>query len=173
MRALYCGTCGTLEEIPDLDHDLHEGEEDPFVSALVMRHTERDPMGHGAVDKTFSPFRLPSFDDNEWVTHKPELIAQLNQNNKDVGFDQWVYDSRNTFVEDALRCYVEHHRPKEGCIDYWDDSKRLGRPTPEGQSVLRENYKLGRGDPHLCQFCPVHTFVATQVRWRQGAYKEN
>lgn len=171
MRLLYCNTCATLEEVPDSAHELQEGEVDPLVEELVRRHTERDPMGHGGAQLQTSPFRLPVVDDDEWKNDRAKIIDLLNAENKKVGFDAWVAEATNTYAEDALRCYKEHHRPAEGCIDYWSDAKRIGRPTVEGQAVVRDQYKLGESDPHLCQWCPVQSWVQTQVNFRKGLYK--
>jgi hypothetical protein len=172
MRLLYCKTCATLEEVPELGRELKSGEVDPLVEGLVLKHTARDPMGHGDSHLQASPFRLAAVEDDEWQNDRERVIKLLNSENKKVGFDAWVYEATNTYAEDALRCYSDHHRPKEGCIDYWDESKRIGRPTAEGRAVLAEEYKLGQSDPHLCQYCPVQTYVTTQVNFKQGLYKK-
>jgi hypothetical protein len=99
-------------------------------------------------------------------------MKQLNDSNKNVGFDAWVYESTNTYAEDALKCYQRHNRPKEGCVDWWSDSKRIGRPTEVGKLALKENQKMGKSDPHLCQFCPVASYVQTEINHKRGLYKE-
>jgi hypothetical protein len=172
MRLLYCRTCSSLEEVPDLDHELGEGEVDPLVEYLVQKHTERDPMGHGDVSMQTSPFRLPVVDDEEWKNNRAQVIKVINESNKSVGMDGWVYEATSTYAVDAGKCYNAHNRPKEGCIDWWDDSKRIGRPTAMGKSALKEGYKLGQNDPHLCQWCPVFTYVQTQVNFKAGMYKD-
>ena len=172
MRLLYCRTCASAEEIPDLGRDLGDGEVDPYVEPLVLRHTERDPMGHGDASMMTSPFRLAHVDDEEWANNRKGVIQQLNESNKSVGLDSWVYEAVDTYKVDAGRCYKEHGRPKEGCIDWWDDSKRIGRPTGVGKQALKENYKTGDSDPHLCQFCPVASYVQTQVNFKKGLYKK-
>jgi hypothetical protein len=95
---------------------------------------------------------------------------------KEVGLDPWVGEAFNTFAEDALKCYSQHKRPDYGagkpCIDYRSESKRIGRPTSEGKAVLRDNPKLGVSDPHLCDYCPYHSTVVTEVRHRKGMYKD-
>lgn len=180
MRLLYCRTCAQtpgrlppLEEIPDLDYELPEGDVDPLVEHVVERHTTMDPMGHGSSSMENSPFRLMHIPDEEWNADKQGVIKAINAENKKVGMDAWVYESHNTYAEDALRCYVEHQRPKEGCIDYWSESKRIGRPTTEGRQAVKDQYKLGERDPHLCQYCPVQSWVSTQVNFKHGLYRDN
>lgn len=173
MRLLFCQTCKTLEEIDDLGYDLVEGEVDPLVEALVLKHTQKDAMGHGSSHMNQSPFRLINVDDLEWATERERLIRLINTENKKVGFDGWVYESMNTFADDALKCYSAHHRPKQGCIDWWDESKRIGRPTVEGQQAVKDLPGLGDRDPHLCQYCPVASYVRTEINHRKGLYKEH
>jgi hypothetical protein len=60
---------------------------------------------------------------------------------------------KDTFLEDAQKCYSGHGRPKMGCIDYKDDKKRLGNPV--------KNQHVGK--VYLCDFCVVHSFVTSQI----------
>lgn len=167
MRLLFCNFCKTLEELPDYDG----GEAvDPFVEALVRKHNERAPMEHGGEQLPHSPMRVCVVSDQEWSTDRAGVLKLIHSENKKVGLDAWVSEAVNTFEEDAMRCYREHHRPEEGCIDWWDESKRIGRPTAEGRAVVKSSYKLGETDPHLCQYCPVQTFVTTQRNLKAGLY---
>jgi hypothetical protein len=148
---------------------------DPLVERLVMAHAQKDPMGHGGAQMEMSPFRLAKdISEARWAIpeERQKIIELVNRENKRVGFDAWVKEAIDTYGEDALRCYSDHHRPKEGCIDWWSDSKRIGRPTTEGRHVIKENYRLGDADPHLCQFCPVASWVTTQVNWKAGLYRD-
>jgi hypothetical protein len=169
MRLLFCEQCKTMEEAPD-----YEGSSpvDPIIEALVLKHNERDPMGHGGKQLHHSPMRIAVVDDEKWALNRDEVLKTIQAENKRVGLADWAYENMNTFAEDALKCYSQHHRPKEGCIDYWDESKRIGHPTDVGNKMAHVHYKLAqKRDPHLCQFCPVHTFVQTEINWKAGLYK--
>ena len=183
MRLLFCDLCHTLEEVPD-----YEGEDpvDPLVEGLVRKHNERDPMGHAGRDVQRSPMRLVKIEpdpnrmlssDEVWETDRENVLKQLNDENKKVGFSSWAYEAMNSYAEDALICYRRHDRPDLGngkpCIDYLSDSKRIGRPTDIGKKVLKEAPKMGTSDPHLCQWCPYYSTVMTQVRWKAGMYRDN
>lgn len=181
MRLLFCDLCKTLEEIPDYEGEM---EVDPLVEDLVRRHNERDPMGHGGRDIRHSPMRIAVIEPTEhmtsdqvWAADRENILKQLNEQNKKVGFSSWAYESLNTWQEDAMTCFRRHRRPDIGngkpCIDFWSDSKRIGRPTEIGKQVLKENAKLGTGDPHLCQFCPYFSGVQTEIRFKQGMYRDN
>lgn len=141
-----------------------------------MEHNKRDPMGHGG--QATLPMRLAHVDEGEWLNDRKKVIEQLNRTGMEIGFDPWPWasDSHNIFKEDASKCYNQHNRPDLGagkaCIDYRSESKRIGRPTEEGRAVLKDNYKLGSGDPHLCDWCPYQSTVATEIRARKGLYKE-
>jgi hypothetical protein len=177
MQLLYCGVCATLEELPDKDPSAPI---DRLLEALVFRHTERDPMAHGSASLVMSPFERFDAKEQEWncpdlekrKSNREDLLRQINQKAKEKGFDRWVYDSMDTYREDALRCYRSHHRPTQGCIDYRDPSKIIGHPTQVGQKTAKEMYKLSeRRDPALCDFCPVNSWVEMERRHRQGLYK--
>lgn len=175
MRTFYCNACATAEEMPDW---AAKGKDDvdPFTEALALKHVEGNPRKHGVgdPDAIFSPFRLFHVPDEDWADPEKRkgAIAQMNQENKEAGFDGWVYDSHNTFKEDAMKCYNQHSRPKQGCIDWRDSSKLLGHPTDVGQKLAKENFKAAeQSGPHLCDFCPVKVFVETSVNFKKGLYK--
>lgn len=167
MRLLFCKFCKTLEELDDFDGPP---EADVLLNTLVMKHNVRDPMKHGGEETL--PLSLMYISEKTWAEEKDDVIKQINMEHKATGFDGWVYESMSTYKEDALRCYSAHHRPKDGCIDWWAESKRIGRPTEEGQKAIRDMPGLGDYDPHLCQYCPVATYVQTEIRHKQGAYKD-
>jgi hypothetical protein len=178
MRLLCCNHCHTVDEVPDFEGNLDEtGGIDPLIEAVVMKHNQRDPMAHGGRNLQFSPIRIAVVEDSAWATDKEGVLKQLQSENKKVGFDAWAYEAVNTYQEDAMTCYRRHKRPDLGagkpCIDYWSDSKRIGRPTAIGKQILKENEKLGARDPHLCQFCPYFSTVQTQARWERGMYRDN
>lgn len=162
MRLLLCHRCATLEELPDFDgHPTN----DVFLEDMVRRHNHEQIV----IPDEFKVIRI---DTNDWLLHRDEIIKKINQEAKTTGFDGWVYEAVSTYKEDALKCYSRHSRPTQGCIDYWSDSKRIGRPTDIGRAAVKDQYKLGETDPHLCQFCPVHSFVQTEQRYKKGLYKE-
>lgn len=140
-------------------------------------------MSHGGERLETSPFSLAHVDDAIWndsddlkrSVNRKNVLEQLQKTNKSVGHDVWAYEAINTFEEDAMRCWRDHHRPEEGkpCIDFWDDSKRIGRPTEMGRAFVRDRdyHKLAKKDPHLCAWCPYFSVVVTERRWKRGMYK--
>lgn len=173
MRLFLCSFCKTVEEAPDY---LGNEEVDPIVEDLMLRHTQRDPMAHGSDRMRNSPFALRPIDpddsrgftsDEVWEYRREDVLARLKTQNEKVGFDVWAYEAMNSYAEDALKCYSRHNRPDLGagkpCIDFWNDSKRIGRPTREGRQTLKENEKLGTADPHICQWCPYFSTVQTEI----------
>lgn len=170
MRLLHCNVCHSVEEIPDYSGN---DEVDPLVEKVVMEHNRRDPMAHGG--GATLPMRLALVDDMDYAYGREDVLKRLAEEGKSVGFDPWVGEAFNTFSEDAGKCYNQHRRPEypeKPCIDYMSESKRIGRPTAEGQHVIKENYKMGASDPHLCQWCPYHSTVQVELRARKGMYKD-
>jgi hypothetical protein len=171
MRLLHCDICKSVDEIPDYSGS---DEVDPLLEKVVMEHNRRDPMGHAGKHLTALPMRLATVDDMDYAYSREDVMKKLLVGSKDVGFEPWVGEAHNTFSEDALKCWNQHRCPKEGspCIDYMSDSKRIGRPTQEGRDFRKANPEIGAQDPHLCQWCPYHTVVLTEIRSRKGMYKD-
>lgn len=167
VRLVLCEFCKTAEEVPD-----YGGSDpvDPLIEELVMQHNIRNPLAHGGQRIHHSPIRLFRFDDAAYAKNPEKCLELAMEQNKTDGFTAWASEVRNTFGDDALKCFSAHRRPSEGCIDYHDDSKRLGRPTPEGRKVARSNQEVVANTPFLCDFCPVSTFVTTQIRTKAGLY---
>lgn len=132
-----------------------EGDEpDPLLMNIVARH------GHPIVEVGGSEpeMQLLVVAEKDWANKhtRDEILSNLKQ--KHSGFDPAFYDHKNTFQEDALKCFSRHSRPKDGCIDWHDDSKRL---TPG-------NWK--KAHVFLCDFCPVASTVTTMIRSARGDY---
>lgn len=82
-----------------------------------------------------------------------------------TGFSSEFYATKQTYLDDALKCYSRHGRPKEGCGDYCDGDKRIGNPTRVGWETGPRVF--------LCHFCPVESYIQMRERHVAGAYKEN
>ena len=76
-------------------------------------------MRHGGNHLKASPIRIFVVDDEQWRTRRESVLTHINEMNKKRGMTSWVDGTFNTFADDALKCFREHHRPAEGCIDYW------------------------------------------------------
>lgn len=156
MRLLQCHTCRTLDAFPDpprgVDpHNISPGE-DPLLDELVARHKTNGMEHIGNL------IQVPDEHWNNTETRK-EIVAQIGSGK--TGFEEEFYATRDTFTEDALKCFAEHHRP-ERCIDWLSDRKRLGRATPEGKAWAKQNQKAP--STYLCHFCPVASKVAQAKR---------
>jgi len=94
-----------------------------------------------------------------WEGHQDEILSGLKE--RWTGFHPEWYATKDTYAEDAGRCYNVHRRPKgTDCIDWRSDRKRL---TPENWA--------GR-HVYLCDFCPVASSVTTAMRWAKGYYRK-
>lgn len=149
-RLLVCRDCKTLDRLPDYDGPP---EHDAALSYVIERHhTYGDGLTHiGSI------MHIPQKDYDRLGDH-----TQLSKELFDA--EDEARASRDTFNEDANKCFNRHHRPDMGCIDYMEDSKRIGTPTRHP----------GIEPMYLCHFCPVHHgYVVVEQRWRAGQYKEN
>lgn len=179
-RLLLCKNkaCQTLEELPIYTGPPEQEADDPLLNNLVKRHLER----HGAMADDEAALLVVA--DEDWAdsAKRDGILKELTHRN--TGFSPEIYAVKNTFQEDALRCYSAHSRPKDGCIDYCDHSKMLTTSAwkAEGEELvdssdaklfkdhLKEN-KDPANDVYLCHFCPVQSYVNTEVRFKKGLYK--
>lgn len=134
-----------------------------MLDQLVQRHVQK----HGELQDSAALLRasddfcncakcrgLHTF----WSAHQDEILKGLKE--RWTGFEPEFYATKDTFTEDALRCYDLHRRPKgTDCIDWQSDRKRL---TPENRPK----------HVYLCDFCPVASTVATAMRHVRGMYRK-
>jgi hypothetical protein len=95
-----------------------------------------------------------------WEGHRDDVLKGLGE--RWTGFHPEFYATKDTYKEDAMRCYNLHRRPKgTDCIDYRDDNRKLtGKHWPDDRAV------------YFCDFCPVSSQVTTAIRAAAGMYKK-
>lgn len=179
-RLLVCRECRTIEQLPLYTGPPALEAQDPLLDNVVRRHVQKhgdikpdtaallvasedpchcgekttvvDPMGRIRANRTV---RGPH---TFWEGHRDDVLKGLQE--RWTGFHPEWYATKDTYQEDAMRCYNLHRRPQGAdCIDWHTDYRRL---TPS-------NY---HGDQHiyLCDFCPVSTAVTTAKARLAGLY---
>ena len=146
LRLVRCTDCKSIEELPDFEGNPAN---DVLLDDLLTK-------SHIYASGTTHEVALIKVPERLWRDDKvrPRIVEQLSAGaSKGLDeFDADHYATRDTYREEALKCFDRHHRPKGAdCLDYRDQSKRLGNPTSEG-------WKTGPR-VFLCQFCPVQTQV--------------
>ena len=149
IRLLKCNTCVTTEELPDFKGPA---EYDVLLEALVQKH--RFPDGNEHLGQ------LLRIEKKYWDSPKirKEILEKMWTGH--TGFDPEFYASKNTFQDDAMKCFNKHNRPDQGCIDWKIDRVRLGNPTKLGWETGPKVY--------LCDFCPVRAHVARKQQEARG-----
>jgi hypothetical protein len=154
FRLLFCLVCDTLEELPPFDGDP---EQDHLLAIACEQHLF--PSGEPHKGKLFVlPLRA-------WAKteSKKEIIRQIKGGGSKglAEVDDTFYDSRSTFLEDAMKCYQAHNKPKEGCSD-WQHSSKLLIPNTikerKAEGMARYQDEAGP-KTYLCNFCPVSIAV--------------
>lgn len=89
-----------------------------------------------------------------------------------VGYPDEFYAAKDTFREDAVRCYWRHRNPgsetgPHACGDYKDKSKQL---TDDDWRARGAAMGVPREDVFLCAFCPYQSVVTTRMRAQRGDY---
>lgn len=155
MRLLVCKDCRSIEELPDYAGNPRD---DVLLEDTVSRHM------YEGITHEVALIKVPV----KWWNDKniqSKLIKQISQGGskglEEIEGGEDYYGTRDTYREDALKCFQRHGRPKEGCIDYQNHDKRIGNPTSEGWKTGPRVY--------ACNFCPVQTWVDKKKREEQGA----
>jgi hypothetical protein len=92
-----------------------------------------------------------------WEGHRDDILKGLGE--RWTGFDPEFYATKDTFQEDAMRCFNLHRRPQGAdCIDWQADYRRVTPHDWKGRNV------------YLCDFCPVASSVKTAQRLALGVY---
>lgn len=149
IRILVCKDCKTIEPLPDYEGDP---EHDLLLYYLVKPHCTNGLEHIGMLARV----ERKDWDDpriqREIATR---LVAKFGG---ETGLGSDFYNTRDTFRDDAMSCFKQHHRNPD-CNDYHSDAKRL---TP-GTAAARKEAGLGpyrtSHDRYLCDFCPVSSMV--------------
>ncbi len=152
LRVLHCRTCGSLEELPDWEG---RPEDDDLLNILVGKH--------GASHEG-QLYRVPI---GFWIQdeYKRKIIDQLKGGSKGLAaFDEGFYDTRNTFQEDAMKCYDLHLRPKGACSDWHSERKKLVPDTKADRKDAGLADRPVGPTTYLCSFCPVRSFMERKAR---------
>lgn len=165
VRLLSCGDCRTVEDLPDYQGDPAG---DIFLHDALSKHVNPDgsPHAHG---------KLMDVETKHWLlpSHRESILKRIQEVSGHTGLDPDFYAAKATYGEDALKCFARHNRnPK--CSDYKGRSKVL---TPATQALRKElgipkyNSNNPSQNRYLCEFCPVHSVVMADARWKAGQYK--
>jgi hypothetical protein len=125
---------------------------DMELQELINRHLgqaeDRNPESHLSLI-----FRV---DEATWDKLGDETSVQ-----KELLKNEWVVrELRDDLKVEALRCFNRHNRPSNGCMDYEDESKTIGRKV----GIPKENRQ------YLCHYCPAQEHVTHKKRLAKGMY---
>jgi hypothetical protein len=139
---------------------------DPVLEDFIEKHT------HGRDDNTVigGMIQVYSIDANTW--NAVDVVTQIKKELHDQ-HNAW-YEEKDEYKEAALKCYNAHGNPdlQSGCIDYMDDSKRIGPRTYKVEGEHRKVEIPDRFRQYLCYVCPYQqTYIQVELRQRRGMYK--
>lgn len=172
IRILQCFTCKTMEEMPDYPPDA-DPNNDVVLWAVDEKHGGRTQQPH---HRTILRIPKAVYDDR---AARRQIVKQAWES-VDKGFVPSYYDIKNTLMDDAVKCHIQHNR-QVPCIDYRDGSKRLRAPSQSDRdrlvkdmsgagrnTVNLEAIKHGAPQKYLCDFCPVQVAVEFERRKARG-----
>lgn len=163
FRLLHCFVCDTLEELPPYEGPI---EQDYLLTIACETHVFPSGDPHKG--------RLYVLPIRAWakLEDKKEIIRQIKGGGSKglAEVDDTYYDSRSTFMDDAMKCYGQHNKPKDGCVDWHISSKLLVPSTAKDRKAEgMEKYQNSPGKKtYLCDFCPVAIAVTNRKRTLLG-----
>ena len=149
-RLLVCRACGTMNRMLDYDGPA---EYDMELIETIDRHMEHSSRAKHPDAHPSQLFRL-SDEDAERLDVESEVCRALSDE------QIFIKEIREEFKDEAMKCFNRHGRPDEGCIDWKDESKVIGRK--KGVPAAYRKY--------LCECCPVNSYVEFKTRKAAGLY---
>ena len=164
FRLLHCWVCDSLEELPPFEGPA---DQDYLLAVACERHVFESGEPHKG--NLFVDIPVKAWRDPET---RRDAIRQIKQGGSKglAEIDDTFYDTRSTFMEDAMKCYKAHNSPKDGCSDWHHSDKMLIPNTiKERRKEGLESYENASGvKTYLCDFCPVAIKVAERKQKLMG-----
>lgn len=162
VRLLVCHDCRSVDKVPDYDGPP---EYDHYLEYRVQQHRTNGHPHKGILVKAEDKPDII----NATVDEIEEAVRK-QQPGAGEGLGEKLYDLRQDFGAEALKCWREHSRTRN-CDDYRSDKKRLWLDTKaerkeEGMSLALRD----RPNIWLCDHCPVHSLVEQRQRKAKGLY---
>lgn len=145
IRLVVCKDCKSIEELP------------PYGGPVTKDILLEDTLSRHMTEWSTHEVALIKVPESYWKNDKvrDRIVKQISQGGskgiEELEGAEDYYGTRDTYREDALKCFDRHQRPKAGCIDYQNPDKRIGNPTSEGWKTGPRVY--------ACNFCPVQSWV--------------
>ena len=161
VRLLFCHTCQSVDEVPDFSGPP---EYDFYLEYRVQQHQFPDGRPHrGVLGRAKN---TPSE-----ITAAMDHMAEMTQPGSGSGLGEPLYDLRDNYKTEAMKCWKQHNRTSD-CGDYRSDKMRLWADTradrkAEGLATNRNE----RPNAWVCDFCVVHSIVQQKQRQAKGLDK--
>ena len=161
VRLVVCPVCKSIEEIPDFEGPI---QYDTLLDVTASRHEY-------AYEKPHPGLRMFNIEAAHWndSNKRKQIIDELKKEVSD-GLGDEFYAVKETFKEDAQKCWKAHNRTKN-CADFKSDSKRIQPAT----NAERKNLGLApmQSNRFVCEFCPMQSIMMQRMRAGRGDYDYN
>lgn len=167
IRILVCHTCKILQPLPD-----YEGPADHDDTLLARVAEHQFP---GTTPTRGHNLDLGRMSEATWNNPKmrTQVIAEIQKQTGGAGHGEGLggelYDVKNNFAEDAMRCWRFAHGRTSNCDDYMSDKMKILADSRAERKDLGLDPRQ-RAAIKLCQFCPVHSVVMQRKRQAAGQY---
>lgn len=165
IRLLFCTTCKTVEELPAYSGNP---ENDTWLREKEKNHLLPSGTGfHGE-------YHIGRIERSVWMANKNSILKQAAEQfttpGMGAGLGQAMYDAKDNYSIDAMKCWRVDHQRTTNCGDYMSQKKRILPDTRADRKAAGVDSK-NRPAIYLCQFCPYHQVV--QQRKASDAFKYN
>jgi hypothetical protein len=174
-RLAVCMVCNKIERMPATPAEIRRV---PAKVELISgeTHTFKDPQGSTMMVPEFDPvledfvgrhehglddvsgmqaIKVFPVDPDTW--EKMDVVTELKKELQQVTGE--FFEESKYYLEEAIKCYNEHHNPVDSCPDYLSDAKKIGPKVSPKYQIF------------LCHLCPyTHSFVNVELRKKKGWY---
>jgi hypothetical protein len=164
IRLLVCDTCKTVEELPAYSGDPRG---DTWLREKEKSHLL--PSGSGF----HGEYHIARIERSVWISSKDSIVSKLASEfttpGEGTGLGKQMYDLKDNYSLDALKCWRVEHGRTLNCDDYMSSKKRILPDTRAERKSEGLDYKH-RPAIYLCSMCPYHQVVQQRKASEQYGY---
>jgi hypothetical protein len=163
IRLLICATCRSVEELPPYSGDPRG---DTWLREKEKNHLL--PSGNGF----HGEYHIGRIEKDYWISHKKEILeklaAEFTNPGDGIGLGNALYDAKDNYMTDAMKCWSVTHKRTTDCGDYRTDKMRILPDTKAERKA--EGLTTRRPNIFVCDLCPIQSIMEQRRNSEEFGY---